>query len=76
EYLADRFHVPAGGMTALSIEEIAKEKGLSPEVVDTIKRIFADCDMARYAPSQFSHERREEIFRSLKEVIDHLEKMK
>ncbi|RJP27401.1 MAG: protein BatD [Candidatus Omnitrophota bacterium] len=76
EYLADRFHLPAGGITAITIEELAKEKGIAQETLDKIKKIFADCDMARYAPSQFGQKQLEDIFQDLKEIIDYLEKQK
>lgn len=76
EYLADRFHLPAGGITAITIEELAKEKGIAQEALDKIKRIFADCDMARYAPSQFGKKQLEYLFQALKEIIDYLEKQK
>jgi hypothetical protein len=76
EYLADRFHLPAGGITALTIEELAKEKGIAQETLDKIKKIFADCDMARYAPTQFGQKQLEVIFQSIKEIIDYLEKQK
>lgn len=76
EYLADRFHLPAGGMTAITIEELAKERGIAGEILDKIKRIFSDCDMARYAPSQFGQKQSEDIFQALKEIIDYLEKRK
>jgi len=76
EYLADRFHLPCGGITVITIEEFAKEKGIASEVLDKIKKIFADCDMARYAPAQFGQKHLEDIFQSLKEIIDYLEKQK
>lgn len=76
EYLADRFHLPSGGITAITIEGLAKEEGISGEAMDKIKRIFADCDMARYAPSRFGQKQLEGIFQSLKEIIDYLEKQK
>jgi hypothetical protein len=76
EYLASRFHLPAGGITAITIEELAKEKSIASEVLDKIKMIFADCDMARYAPSQFSPKHLGDIFQGLKEIIDYLEKQK
>lgn len=76
EYLADRFHLPAGGITAITIEEIAREKGVTDEVLEKIKSIFADCDVARYAPAQFGQKRLEDIFQALKEVIDYLEKQR
>lgn len=76
EYLADRFHLSPGGITAITIEEIAKEKNISGESLEKIKKIFTDCDMARYAPGQSGKKQLEDIFRSLKEAIDYLEKQK
>lgn len=76
EYLADRFHLPAGGITANTIEEITKEKAIPKDVVDKIKSIFADCDMARYAPGELGKKQLEDILRNLKESIDFLEKNK
>ncbi|MCM8782622.1 MAG: BatD family protein [Candidatus Omnitrophica bacterium] len=76
QYLADRFHLPAGGITAITIEELAKEKGIAQGALDKIKMIFADCDMARYAPGQFGRKQLEGIFQALKEIIDYLEKQK
>jgi len=76
EYLADRFHLPAGGITAATILDIAKEKDINNEVLDKIKNIFADCDMARYAPAKFNQEQLKIIFQNLKEVIDYMEKQK
>lgn len=76
EYLADRFHLPSGGITAITVEEIANKKGLPQEVLDKIKKIFADCDMARYAPGQFGQKELQDVFQALKEVIDYLEKQK
>ncbi len=76
EYLADRFHLPSGGITAFTIEELAKEKGVAQEALDKIRKVFADCDMARYAPGQFGQKQLEDVFRALKEIIDYLEKQK
>lgn len=76
EYLADRFHLPAGGITAVTIENTAKEKNIDGEILEKIKKIFAVCDMARYAPAQFKQEQLEDVFQSIKEIIDYMEKQK
>lgn len=76
EYLADRFHLPVGGITVITIEGLAKEKGLSSETLEKVNKIFADCDMARYTPAQFGPKQLEDIFQSLKEIIDELEKQR
>ncbi|MCM8796515.1 MAG: BatD family protein [Candidatus Omnitrophica bacterium] len=76
EYLADRFHLPAGGITADTFEEVAKERGIAQEALEKIKKIFTACDMARYAPGQFNPKQMEAIFQDLKEIIVYLERQK
>lgn len=76
EYLANRFHLPSGGITAATIEEAAKEKNIDTLTLSKIMKIFADCDMARYAPSQFGQRQMEEDFKDLKEIIDTLGRQK
>lgn len=75
-YLADRFHLSTGGITQTTIEEITKTKNISNNILEKIKKIFTACDMARYAPAQFSQKQLEDIFQDLKEIIDYLEKQK
>lgn len=76
EYLADRLHLPSGGITATTVEEAAEEKNIDALTLNKIKKIFADCDMARYAPAQFSQEKMEEEFKDLKEIIETLGRQK
>ncbi|MFH1752897.1 MAG: BatD family protein [Candidatus Omnitrophota bacterium] len=74
EYLGDRYLLATGGITANIVDELLKGKGLKDEILDKLRRIFADCDMARYAASQFGAKEMEETFRSLREIIDHMER--
>lgn len=76
EYAANRFHLSSGGITALTLEELAEEKGIDAQVLNKIKKIFSDCDMARYAPAQFNQRQLESVYQSLKEIISYLEKRK
>jgi hypothetical protein len=41
-----------------------------------IKNIFAECDMARYAPTELGTEKMENTLKELKETIDFLERSK
>jgi len=76
EYLADRFGLSVGGITLDTIEVVLKEKKVSAGLEDKLRMIFADCDLARYAPAQFDTQKMQEIIANLKEVINYLEKAK
>jgi hypothetical protein len=76
EYIGDRFHIPSGGITADIVDEMLKDRGIDGEVLNVLRNIFQECDMARYAPSQLSTINMENTLKSLKEVIDYLERHK
>lgn len=50
-YLADRLNVSAHGMKMEDWMRILVEKGASQKLVSDFRKIFMECDMARYAPS-------------------------
>jgi len=76
QYLGDRFHLSVGAITADSVAAILKEKNVSEEHRARLEIIFEQCDAARYAPLEFSHEDMEDIFNTLQEIIDALERTK
>ena len=76
EYIGDRFHIPSGGITADIVDEMLKDRGIEGAVLDGLRNIFQECDMARYAPSQLSTINMENTLKSLKEAIDYLERHK
>ncbi|MEE8359860.1 MAG: BatD family protein [Candidatus Omnitrophota bacterium] len=74
EYLGDRYLLVAGGITANIVDELLKDKGIKKDILDKLERLFADCDMARYAASQFGAKEMEEAFRCLREIIEYMER--
>ncbi len=76
EYIGNRFHVAAGGITADDVDHMLGSRNIDASITDKIKSIIAECDMARYAPSELDSHKRETALHDLKEVIDYLERNK
>ena len=76
EYLGDKFHLPTGGITASIVDEILKPKGIPEDKLRSLKGIFSECDMVRYAPLEFNKMQMLETLEELEEIIDYLEEQK
>jgi len=75
-YMADKLHLPAGGITIEAVKEILGAKNIDGEILDKLTNIFSACDMARYAPLELDRHKRETIFNDMRKVIDFLERKK
>jgi len=75
-YLADRFHLPAGGVTIDAVKKILNTKGIDGEILDKLTNVFNACNMVRYAPLEFDRSKRETILNDMRKVIDYLERRK
>jgi len=73
DYLGDKFNLPPGAVTADVIAGLLKEKNADELVTKKLVDIFAECDMARYAPAGIDSQKTRQTFESVKEVIDYLE---
>lgn len=76
EYFGNKLHLSAAGMTINTVEEVLKQNSIDEDVLKKIKDVFRNCDMARYAPSEFNNARMEDVFKNMEEIIDHLERKK
>ncbi|MDP2905016.1 MAG: BatD family protein [Candidatus Omnitrophota bacterium] len=76
EYLGDKFHLPSKGITISVIDEQLKHRGVPQEAMTKLKDIFSECDMARYASSQFSKENMRNSLTKLEEIVDSLQRSK
>jgi hypothetical protein len=76
EYIGNRFHMATGGITVDDVEHVLKDRNIEASVMERIKNIFTECDMARYAPAELGVEKRENTLKELKETIDFLERNK
>lgn len=75
-YLADKFHLPAGGVTIDRVKEILSAKNIDGAIAEQLAGIFSACDMARYAPLEFNKSKQEDVFNDTRRVIDCLERKK
>ena len=74
EYLGDKLHLPAGGITIDVVDKILKPRGIDEDTLSKLKDIFKDCDMARYAPSEFGRSQMEVTFKNMEEILRFLER--
>jgi len=74
EYLGDKYHLPIGGITIDIVDEVLRPVGVEEDILSVLKEIFRDCDMVRYAPSEFTKSQMAGTYKKLQEVIDSLER--
>jgi hypothetical protein len=74
EYLGDKFHLASQSITISIVDDNLKNKSLPPEVLDKLKSVFSECDMARFAARQLSRTDMEETFKKLQEVLDYFQR--
>ena len=74
DYLGDKFHLPSQGITGSIIDEFFAGKSIPEYVLQKLRDIFEECDMARYAVSGLSPEDMQETLKKLQEVIDYFQR--
>lgn len=74
EYIGGKFHLSSAAITVNIVDDVLRAKGIEPGILDKVKLLFAECDMARYAPSEITSEKMKEVYTLLVGVIDALER--
>lgn len=74
EYIGDKFHLPSAGITISVVDDILQAKGVERNILDKVKLLFAECDMARYASSEITLDKMKTVYALLTGVIDALER--
>lgn len=74
EYFGNKFHLVSATITFETIEESLKSKGINQEVIGSVKSIFAECDLVRYASLSLDNEKMEDNYQKTREIIDYLER--
>lgn len=74
EYIGDKFHLSSKGITISVVDEELRKKDIPEEVLAKLRDIFRECDMARYASSQFTPDKMSAALRNLEEAIDYLQR--
>lgn len=76
EYLGDKFDLASGGITIDIIDEFLKTKNIEPQILEKLRNIFKDCDMARYAAGALDKLKMETTLKDLEEIIFYFQRMK
>ena len=76
EYIADRLHIPSGGITSLSAEQHLRPKGAPEEILGRLKEIFEIIDAERFAPASLAKEQMPAVLQMAREIVEGLEKVK
>ncbi len=75
-YLGDRFHLASKGITANVVDDILTKAKIDTDILNKIRELFKNCDLARYASAGITKEDMSLSLRTLEEVIDNLQRSK
>ncbi len=76
EYLGNKFNLPIGSVTASAVENKLRPVDCKEGMLEMIREVFSECEMARYAPSQMGGSEAEGTLEKVRKVIDYLEKVR
>ncbi len=74
EYLGNKFHLPAGAITVDVLKEYLKVKDKQNETLTTLREIFNECDLVRFASGQVLDDKMKLTFQRAQEIIDFFER--
>ncbi|MCX5687676.1 MAG: BatD family protein [Candidatus Omnitrophica bacterium] len=74
EYIADKLNIPHPSITKDSLAYKLKEVGVSEDIIDKVKTLFDDCDMARFASARFAKLDMERTIKQAESIITNLER--
>jgi hypothetical protein len=73
QYLGYKLRLPWRGIT-VDIAGLLESKGWDKEIIDSLKHIFGQCDMARFSSQQFEPASMKEDLKTVKKIIDYSER--
>ncbi|KJR43040.1 BatD protein [Candidatus Magnetoovum chiemensis] len=77
EYLGNKLHLTAGGITFEMISSQLKEENISDDTINNcLKDLFQSCDMARYAQKGYDKTEMSKTLTNLENLIDYMEQKK
>ena len=75
QQLGERLDMPASAITEAVIEERLRPRGLAPETLESVHRLFQTCNQARYAP-QSSGEQLASLVPQVEEALRQIRNLK
>jgi hypothetical protein len=74
EYVADKLNIPHPSITKDLLEDKLKSAGAGEDVINKVKALFDDCDMARFASAKFTKLDMDRTIKEAEDIIMNLEK--
>jgi len=74
-FIADKIHIPAAQVTAITLSKILTGYGIPQETVEELKNTLEYCDFGRFAPGEFSKVEAEKRLSASERLITELEKV-
>lgn len=74
EYLGNKFHLSAGVITVDVLEPYLKTKVQQDMILTSLREIFNECDLVRFASGQVLEEKMKSTFQRAQEIIDFFER--
>ncbi|UCD15834.1 MAG: BatD family protein, partial [Candidatus Omnitrophota bacterium] len=72
-YLGYKLHIPWAGITSDIVNSLSA-RDIEAGIAGKIKTIMSECDLARYAPSEFNEEKMQRTLEQLRLILDYLER--
>ncbi len=73
DYLGNRLHIPASGLTFDMVNRKLLSKDVEAGIITKIRNLFTVCDEARFAFLQFNAEKMDDDYKELENVIKYME---
>lgn len=74
DYFGNKFHLSSGAITYETVENKLKSSCIPPEILQSIKSIFSECDMVRYASADINEDKMKDVFEKTERIIDYVER--
>jgi len=74
EFIGDKLHVPAGGITSRDVPALFKGRDLSDDIIGLIQKLLEKCDEARFASVKQDKKEAKDNLVLCEKMINHLEK--
>ena len=74
EYIADKLHLPTGGLTADVVMSELQKRNVGGDVINVIVKLYEECDAFRYAHSQVEKAGMESSFARWRDAVEYLER--
>lgn len=76
DYLGNRLTIPPAGITCDVVETALASKEVDPDIMRKVRKLFAECDRAKFALADHDEMKMADNLKDLKDVVDYFERTK